>query len=463
MSEGRERMTPGECARVPARTAWAGVLVLAALILAPGCALLGVRGQRDAVQQFARIRGTVRVEPPEDAVLVVVLVRPLPDPAPGDVPRIPEIIDHYVVERPGPFAFAVAPGTYRLAAFADRERNLVYDPGEPALVGQASFQVAAGDMRDNFELVIPHDQTLDQTLDIRALQARTPRDQESFSLGRFSVRGDVVDLRNPKFGEANGSMGMWRFVDFIFEVGPGVYFLEKYDPEKTPVLFVHGISGFPQQFEPLIAKLDREHFQPWFYFYPSGFHLDGIANHLTSVIAELQTRLGFEKFAVVAHSMGGLVSRSFILKHHEQTGRQDVPLFVAISSPWGGSEGAANIGRAPEGIVVFSWLDMNPSSDFLRGLFFQPPDYEKPRLLPDDTAFHMIFGYRRRSRSWGPSGDSVLTARSMTRREAVEAAGSILPLDNTHVGILKSEPAIARVNDLLGQVFEGESPKTSPR
>ena len=51
----------------------------------------------------------------------------------------------------------------------------------------------------------------------------------------------------------------------------------------------------------------------------------------------------------------------------------------------------------------------------------------------------------------------------MTRPEAVAAAGSILPLDATHVGILESEAAIARVNDLLGEVFEGASPKTGPR
>jgi pimeloyl-ACP methyl ester carboxylesterase len=451
---------------VSTRAARLGVLSLVLLVLAPGCALLGVRHQREAVEQFARIRGTVRVEPPEDSVLVVVLVRPQPEAAPGDAsaaPRMPDIIDHYVLERPGTFAFAVAPGTYRLAAFADRQHNLVYDPGEPALVGQASFQVAAGDSRDGVELVIPHDATLDQTIDIRALQARTPRDQENFSLGRFSVRGDVVDLASPKFGEANGSMGMWRFVDFIFEVGPGVYFLEEYDPNKTPVLFVHGISGFPQQFTELIAGLDREHFQPWFYFYPSGFHLDRIAAHLNSVVNELQTRLGFSEFAVVAHSMGGLVSRAFILQHAEQTGRHDIPLFVAISSPWGGSEGAENIGRAPQGIVVFSWLDMNPSSDFLRGLFHRSPDYQESRLLPDDTAFHMIFGFRRRTRSWGPSGDSVLSVRSMTRPEAVAAAGSILPLDATHVGILKSDAALARVHDLLAETFEKQRAKTAAR
>jgi pimeloyl-ACP methyl ester carboxylesterase len=229
------------------------------------------------------------------------------------------------------------------------------------------------------------------------------------------------------------------------------------------VLYVHGISGYPQQFTDLIASLDREHFQPWFYFYPSGFRLDGIGAHLSSVIGELQARLGFDELAVVAHSMGGLVSRSFILKHYEQTGRKDTRLFVAISSPWGGSEGAEKIGRAPNGMVVFSWLDMNPSSDFLKGLFHLAPDYQRARPLPDHTAFHMIFGFNRRSRSWGPSGDRVLSVASMARPEAVEAARSVLPLDSTHTGILQSEAAIARVNTLLAEVFEGEKPVIGSR
>jgi pimeloyl-ACP methyl ester carboxylesterase len=249
-------------------------------------------------------------------------------------------------------------------------------------------------------------------------------------------------------------MGMWRFVDFLFELGAGVYFLEEYDPKRIPVLFVHGISGYPQEFTKLIESVDRERFQPWFYFYPSGFHLDGIAGHLSGVIGELQGRLGFDELAVVAHSMGGLVSRSFIQKHFEETGRRDTKLFVAISSPWGGSEGAANVENAPQNVVVFSWLDMNPLSDFLRGLFHQPPDYQEVRPLPEHTAFHMIFGYRRRARSWGPSGDSVLTVASMTRREAIDDARSVLPLNYSHTGILKSDAAVERVNMLLAEAFE---------
>lgn len=440
-----------------AAAAGAAGAALLGVLLVSGCALLGVRGQREALQSFARIRGTVTLDVPSDSPLVVVLGRAADDPKaidPETGRRTGNVIDHFRLEHAGTFAFAVMPGTFRLAAFADENRNLIYDPGEPALAGQPDFTLSPGEKRDDFELVIHHDVHLDERYDIVDMQARAPKDQENFSLGRFTVKGEVVDLDDPKFGEANGKLGMWKFVDFLYDVGPGVYFLEEYDPNKIPVLFVHGISGYPQQFSTLIAKLDRKHFQPWFYFYPSGIHLDGIANHLTDVMTDLQLRYGFDELAVVAHSMGGLVSRAFILKYQETTGRPDIRLFVAISSPWGGSESASHIGDAPKDLVVYSWLDMNPSSDFLKGLFYQPPDYLRPRPLPPQTPFYMMFGYKRKESSFGPSGDGVLTTKSETRLEAVEAAKSILPLDYDHVAILHSPEAVKRLNAILAKRFD---------
>ena len=439
------------------RTIGIGIAGLVGALLFTGCALLGVREQREALQNFARIRGQVRLDVPSDTPIVVVLGRASADNAvdPETGRRTGNIIDHFPLEHAGTFAFAVTPGTFRLAAFADENHNLSYDPGEPALVNQPDFTLGPGEVRDDIELVIHHDFSLDRRYDILAMQARTPKDQENFSLGRFTVRGQVVDLDDPKFGEANGELGMWKFVDFLFDVGPGVYFLEKYDPNKIPVLFVHGISGYPQQFETLIDHLDRKRFQPWFYFYPSGIHLDAIANHLNDVVSGLQMQYGFDELAVVAHSMGGLVSRAFILKYQETTGRSDIQLFVAISSPWGGSEAAANVKDAPENLIVYSWLDMNPTSDFLTGLFYQPPDYTQPRLLPKQVPFHMVFGFKRKEDSFGPSGDTVLTVKSETRIEAVEAAKSILPLDYTHVGILKADETVKRLNHILDDRFGG--------
>lgn len=433
------------------------VLALALLLPLPGCALLGVQEQRQAIQRFARIRGEVRADIPSPHPIVVVLLRRSEnaDDIDPDTGQIAETVtDHFPLAGPGSFAFGVAPGIFRLAAFVDENRDGKYDPGEPALVSEAAFALEPGERRTDFRLVIPHDVSLDRHHDIREMQAREPRDQQHFSLGRFTARGEVVDLGDERFGAASGELGMWRFADFLFEIGPGVYFLEEYDPKRIPVLFVHGMSGYPQQFSTLIAGLDRSRFQPWFYLYPSGVHLDGVADHLTDTISKLRLEHGFDALAVVAHSMGGLVARSFIQRYDAQGPRHQIELFVSISTPWSGSESATGIENAPERLMVFSWLDMRPGSDFLEQLFYEPGPPLRARPLPPQTHFHMIFGFRRPERSSGPSSDGVVSVRSQARREAIEAAQSILPLDYDHAEILHSDEVERRLGVLLEERFE---------
>ncbi len=106
--------------------------------------------------------------------------------------------------------------------------------------------------------------------------------------------------------------------------------------------------------------------------------------------------------------MGGLVSRSFVMKYHEPTRRDDTRLFVAISSPEAGSESAAGIENAPEDLIVYSSFDMNPKSDFIRGLFHQPPDCSAAHF----PTKRISRWHRRDESSLGPSGDGVLTLRS---------------------------------------------------
>ena len=433
------------------------LLLLALSVPLPGCVLLGVPEQRQTLQSFARIRGDVRADLPSPHPIVVVLLRRSEnandlDPTTGRVTET--VTDHFPLAGPGAFAFGVAPGTFRLAAFVDVNHDRNYDPGEPALVSEAPFAIGPGERRTDFRLVIPHDVSLDRHHDIREMQAREPRDQQHFSLGRFTAFGEIAELGDEKFGAATGPLGMWRFADFLFEIGPGVYFLEEYDPERIPVLFIHGMSGYPQQFSTLIAGLDRSRFQPWFYLYPSGAHLDGVADHLTDTMSKLRVEHGFGELAVVAHSMGGLVARAFIQRSHAQGERHPIGLLVSISTPWGGSESASGIENAPERLMVFSWLDMRPGSEFLEQLFYEPVAPHRARSLPAQTQFHMIIGFRRPERSAGPSSDGAVSVRSQTRLEALEAARSILPLDEDHAGILHSEQTRRRLETLLEERFD---------
>ena len=58
-------------------------------------------------------------------------------------------------------------------------------------------------------------------------------------------------------GYENARRGLWQPVEFVRQVGAGVYFLEPYDPDKIPVLFVHGALGHPGDWDAIVAALDR--------------------------------------------------------------------------------------------------------------------------------------------------------------------------------------------------------------
>ena len=142
-------------------------------------------------------------------------------------------------------------------------------------------------------------------------QARSSSAQLQQTLGAATAYGVVTTLEDPRFREEHAADSLWRPYDFIFDVGPGVYFLEPYDARKIPVLFVHGINGTPTNFRFLIEHLDRTKYQPWLYYYPSGVRLSGLADHLDQTMKTLQLQHGFTQYHVIAHSMGGLVSRGF--------------------------------------------------------------------------------------------------------------------------------------------------------
>jgi pimeloyl-ACP methyl ester carboxylesterase len=154
-----------------------------------------------------------------------------------------------------------------------------------------------------------------------------------------------------------------------------------------------------------------------------------------------QHRVG--RMVVVAHSMGGLVSRQSILEDFEANATRSVALYVTISSPLGGmSSAATGVRRSP--VVVHSWRGLAPGSEFLDGLYYgDVPQRAQRRRLPAHTSYHMLFGYR------GDSGDGVVSIASQLREEAQEEARSLRGFDEDHTSILRSPDAIAHLNELL--------------
>jgi hypothetical protein len=101
----------------------------------------------------------------------------------------------------------------------------------------------------------------------------------------------------------------------------GLYMLEPFDPEKIPVVMVHGLWSSPltwlHMFNDLRASPElRARYQFWFYMYPTGQPFWVSARDMRRDLAQALKELdpqdaapALKRIVLVGHSMGGLISR----------------------------------------------------------------------------------------------------------------------------------------------------------
>jgi pimeloyl-ACP methyl ester carboxylesterase len=423
-----------------------GVGVVAIALALAGCAtLLAVKGQQERADRTCLISGTVETAYESRGPIVVGL---LARDASGDF----VLVDHFAADRPGPFVFAVEAGSYWLAAFEDANRDARY-ADEPAL--RPDFEhpivVAPGEARRDIVLRIPRDgRFVRGPFTLADLVTRSPGDQQRVSGFALSVAGAVTSLDDPRFDREVASKGMWQYYDFLLEGRPGIYFLEPYDPKKIPVLFVHGVAGTPREFRELIDSIDHTRFQPWVFYYGSGARLEVISTLLMQLVVRLRQWHKVDRVAVVAHSMGGLVSRDFLLRDWDANATEVVKTYVTISSPFGGMPSAAKgIERSP--VVLRNWYGLDPNGAFLTELFWKDAAKKERRRLPAHIAYHMLFGFRGGGPDGG-SGDGVVPLASELRPEIQEEARTMRGYDEDHTSILRSTAVAARLNAILAEM-----------
>jgi pimeloyl-ACP methyl ester carboxylesterase len=104
----------------------------------------------------------------------------------------------------------------------------------------------------------------------------------------------------------------------------GVYLIHPYDPNKIPILFVHGLLGTPLSWQNLTNDLCSdprilEHYQPWFFLYPTGQPMLESAAQLREDLQATQrlfdpsgSAIASRHVVVVAHSMGGLLAHTLV-------------------------------------------------------------------------------------------------------------------------------------------------------
>lgn len=414
-----------------------------------GCGLLAVQAQHEKIASYCQIYGSVKPEVDNGKKMIVVLFKVTgPDIS---NPKNWSVFDHFVIDGPGKWYFLTAPGDYRVGAFKDVNSDLIYQLDEPvfAPVRGKAIQCGAGEVKTDNDLIIPEQGRSNAAapVDISSLQVRSTKQQLDISLGQVAQVGAIASLDEPRFADAVAEQSLWKPLDFLIEGKAGIYFLEPYSAQKMPVLFVHGINGTPRNFDYLIRQLDRSRYQPWVVYYPSGAYIDNVARYIDQMLQQLQARYQFDKIAVIAHSMGGLVSRSFILKHLETVNHLAIPLFVSISTPWNG-HAAAKLGVDHAPTPVYSWEDLAPGSRFLHDLFYTGNGEDAPRRkLPETMSKHLLFSFIE-----SQAGDGTVSLVSELRAEAQEEANRIYGYPQSHMGILNTQETANLLKRLLDSV-----------
>lgn len=421
------------------------LLLLVALLTLPGCIFRDLSRNLDQISRAGRISFNVEGERFGDHPVIAALIH--------DDQAMVTVETYGVVPDTNQLTFYCAPGEYLLAVFQDINGNYRYDPAEPfATYGQPTpLEVWDGREIDGLTL------TLAVPVDPDAWSPTKLRERGVEVSPRLADFGQVLSLDDPRFERDVARLGMWEPARFIAENHAGLFLLEAYDPEKIPIVFVHGIGGTPRHFRQIIESLDPEQFQAWIFYYPSALRLPLLGDYLQLSIERLVAAHRPERMFVVAHSMGGLVAWAGVRAHLRDVAEPYVNLLVTINSPLGGMKSAsAGVDYAP--VVMPSWIDLDPRSEFLSEVYVAS--------LPDSLPYFLFYGIGENKQFPLPlpldmvlRGDIVLDGEdlndqtvdldSQLHRPAAEHAQEIFGYRDTHMGILENAEMIAELNLVL--------------
>ena len=108
-------------------------------------------------------------------------------------------------------------------------------------------------------------------------------------------------------------------------------FLQPYDPEKIPVVLIHGLLSTPGMWAPVIKTLladagIRRRYQFWFFYYPTGQPVPLSTFQLREALDEaVRMRKVRQPIILVGHSMGGILARAQVSRLTPAEAEQILP------------------------------------------------------------------------------------------------------------------------------------------
>jgi len=409
--------------------------LLIASCLSTGCAFLQLKEETKTLSKSTVLVGVVSSTTPYHDMHVVVAAYSKKNNA--------RTIVHYTtLHEPGPYELMVPNGTHNIVAFGDKNRNLIYDEEEPAgqILNAEQVSVPAGGVAGYLDIVISEQNA--KGIDLPDGFTMPPKEYKNF---HSSCPGAIANLDDLMFSEEYGKKGFWAPMEFFKEFSGNIYFLEEYNPAKIPILFVHGASGSPHDWRTFFDSIDRDKYQPWFFYYPSGASIDSMSYLLFWKLQNLQIKYKYKELYITAHSMGGLVVRSFIVNYGHLF--PSITNFISISTPWGGEE-LAELGVKYSPAVIPAWIDMQPESKFFKSIY--------RKRMSHLVDHYLFFGHKGNRNILRPNNDEVVTLASQLDQRSQRDAKMIYGFNEDHVSILSSKRVISQYNAILADIDQSK-------
>ncbi len=237
-----------------------------------------------------------------------------------------------------------------------------------------------------------------------------------------------------------GILGMLRPANFIDQTKLHSYTIPRRD--RIPVVMTHGLMSVPTAFHQMVNGLladeeIRENYQFLFYRYPSGVPLGYSSAGLRESMQEFRSTLGagasapdLDRFVLIGHSMGGLVSSVQIRKYDEQVMRKLVR--VPISQLLGDDAAAQR---------VRNLMAVEPQPFVDRVIFISTPHRGSPLALKPIARF---------GASLIRLPADLMSVRTPTLMNATTEMGrSLLTGDFNSINLLQSDsPVLRLLNEL---------------
>lgn len=339
------------------------------------------------------------------------------------------LTDWLAVNASGSFMLYLPEGRYHLYSFTDYNHDGIYRADEQSgIYGSFSspVEIAVHENELVTGIVIPAERPKGYTA---TLPVEPAIQKTKDAVRQVTYNGQVLKIYHEYFSAENAQTGYWRPSSFLKALGAHIYLTEPYNPRKIPVLFVHGTEGSPHNWIYLYLRMDRSRYQPWFFYYPSGIRLSLAAALLNEELRELHQKFGFQKMGLVAHSVGGLTSRSLLTRFAREGDLHFIKLFISFATPWSGFS-AADASQIITHKSIPVWVDLGTQSPFIKTTLAS--------RLPPGVRHYIFYG----------NNDTLCGNKAFDERATAGAVGTFA-FDSDHTSILSDRKASSKFNEIL--------------